>query len=130
MAKTEKEPAKILISYSGSVSTNVDFGILRFQRHKQWERDVKKAAKWKKEKPLKPSGIREDSLFLKAGATAEVTQVELDYLKKDRPEVFRFIVVHPGTPKVPRSMKTKVTEKKTADGGEVSGKKTRKVKPK
>ncbi len=122
----------MLVSYSGRSRADVDFTKARAVQFKAWQKAANKAVKAKKEKPPKPDNLRADTLYLKPGSTAEVTEEELAVISEERKDVVRFLQVHKGVPKVPRSLRPKdkaKAETKPDESGDGGGSGSKPVKP-
>lgn len=94
-----------LVSYSGPRRADVDFAGARKVQFRAWQQAANAAVKAKEDKPPKPNTLRADTLYLKPGSTAMVSDDELAVIRKERPDVARYLQVHEDAPDKPRSVK-------------------------
>lgn len=92
---------KTLISFSGRNLVDINFVSVEIERLKTYRRACNKARAAKKPLPPKEGSkfaraTKNETLSLRPGTTAIVTADELTFIKKNYPEAYRCIVVHPG----------------------------------
>lgn len=92
---------KTLISFSGRNLVDINFASVETERLKTYRRACNKARAAKKPLPPKEDSkfaraTKNETLSLRPRTTAIVTADELTFIRKNYPEAYRCIVVHPG----------------------------------
>lgn len=112
--------SKVLISYTGRETVDVDFAPAVAAREKAYRQACNKAKAAKQQPPPEVEGkfhraTSGQALSLRPRTTATVTGDELAYIKEAYPGAFRWLVVHPKAVDKPSRAERKAAREKGAE---------------